>query len=138
VADEANLFGNVYQKDSLKFWAQHGLDYKLDYEKVRDFVGLNKTDLSRVASVSKASVRLDDRIPPDLKERLVQIANCCQLVAEHFNGDIQKTATWFHALNPMLGDISPRDMIRYGRFAKLQRFIIEAVRKGSERAIAVP
>lgn len=134
VANAAPLFGNVYRRDSLDFWAQQGLNY----EKVRDFVGLDKTDLSRVAHVKKSSVRFDDRIPPELKERLEQIANCCLLVADHFNGDVQKTSTWFSAANPMLGNVSPRDMIRFGRFAKLQRFIAEAVRKDAERATATP
>ena len=121
------LFGNVYRKDSLRFWADHGLDY----EKVREVVGLTNQDLSRVAHVAVSSVRFDDRIPPELKMRLEQIANCCLLVAERFDGDPKKVALWFGANNPMLGNVSPRDMIRYGRFAKLQRFIMEAL--GSSR-----
>ena len=31
--------------------------------------------------------------------------------------------------NPLLGDISPRDMIRLGRFERLRKFIINAVLK---------
>jgi hypothetical protein len=123
VPHQPGLFGNVYKSDSLKFYAQHGLDY----ERVRQFVGLSNEDLSRVAHVAKASVRFDERIPPELKERMEQIANCCLIVAEHFKGDAQKTATWFGAVNPMLGNISPRDMIRFGRFPKLQRYIISAL-----------
>jgi hypothetical protein len=124
------LFESVYKRDSLNFWANHGL---LDYERVREVVGLSNTDLSRVAHVAKSSVRFDERIPPELKERMEQIANCCLLVAEHFKGDVHKVSLWFVAPNPMLGNISPRDMIRYGRFAKLQRFIQGALSGGRER-----
>jgi hypothetical protein len=122
-----SLFGNVYQNDSLRFWADHGLNY----EKVREVVGLTNQDLSRVADVAVSSVRFDERIPPELKLRMEQIANCCLLVAERFDGDAKKVALWFSAPNPMLGNICPRDMIRYGRFAQLQRFVMEAV--GSPR-----
>lgn len=119
------LFDNVYKNDSLEFWADHG--GSLDYERVRDVVGLSNNDLSRVAQVAKASVRFDERMPPVLKERMEQIANCCLLVAEHFKGDPQKVSLWFKAPNPMLGNVSPRDMIRYGGFAKLQRFVSGAL-----------
>jgi hypothetical protein len=122
-----SLFGNVFRTDSLQFWADHGLNY----EKVREVVGLTNQDLSRVAHVAVSSVRFDERIPPELKTRMEQIANCCLLIAEHFDGDPKKVAIWFGAPNPMLGNVSPRDMIRYGRFAKLQRFVTEAL--GSAR-----
>ena len=117
------MFDNIYRADSLKFWADHGLDY----ERVRDVVGLTNDDLSRVAHVAKSSVRFDERIPPVLKERMEQIANCCLLVAEHFDGNAQKASLWFKTPNPMLGNVSPRDMIRYGRFSKLQRFVTGAL-----------
>ena len=41
-------------------------------------------ELSKLGGISKKSVRLDSRIPRDLKERLEQIANICNLVAEYF------------------------------------------------------
>lgn len=123
------LFDSVYHNDSLKFWRDHGLDY----ERVRDIVGLSNSDLSRVAEIARSSVRFDSRIPPELKDRMEQIANCCAMLADHFNGDAQKVSLWFKAPNPMLGNVSPRDMIRYGRFAKLQRFIVEALSDGTRR-----
>ncbi len=60
--------------------------------------------------------RFDDQITKDLKRRLFEIANICELMAGYFNGDIQKTALWFKIKNPALGGFSPRDMIRYGRY----------------------
>lgn len=127
-----SLFENVYREDSLQFWADQGLNY----EKVREVVGLTNQDLSRVANVAVSSVRFDERIPPELKTRMEQIANCCLLVAERFGGDTKKVAIWFGAANPMLGNVSPRDMIRYGRFAKLQRFVMEALGSSSDSSRA--
>jgi len=116
------LFQNVYQTDPLEFWSNHGLDYK----KVTDFLDLNTNELSKIGGVSKRSVRLDDRIPNDLKERLEQIANICAIVAGYFEGDVDKTALWFKTPNPMLGSISPREMIRFGRYKRLLKFITES------------
>jgi hypothetical protein len=129
VSTAHKLFDNVFQDDSLNFWGGPG--QSLDYERVRDVVGLTNSDLSRVAHVAKNSVRFDERIPPALKERMEQIANCSLMVARYFNGDARKVSLWFGAPNPMLGNVSPRDMIRYGRFLKLQRFISGALTEAS-------
>ncbi|HEX9852331.1 MAG TPA: hypothetical protein VGA68_04925 [Woeseiaceae bacterium] len=101
---------------------KHGLDYR----KVSEFLGFDTEELSKISGVSKRSVRLDSRIPQDLKVRLEQIANICALVAGYFEGDIDKTALWFRTPNPLLGDISPRDMIRFGRYKRLLKFVSEA------------
>ena len=44
------------------------------------------------------------------------------LVGTYFN-DHDKTMLWFQVPNPLLGDMSPRDAIRVGRFKKLLKFI---------------
>lgn len=116
------LYDTVSKSDPLEFWANHGLDYS----RVSNFLELNKKELSKVAGVSAQSVRFDHKIPNDLKERLEQIANICNLVAEFFDGDAERTALWFRTPNPMLGDLSPRDMIRYGRYKRLQKFVLNA------------
>jgi hypothetical protein len=125
-----SLFQNVYSSDPLEFWSNHGLDYR----RVTDFLDLNTDELSKIGGVSKRSVRLDSRIPNDLKERLEQIANICALVAGYFQGDIEKTALWFKTPNPMLGYISPRDMIRFGRYKRLLKFITESQEANSASA----
>lgn len=124
------LFQNIHQSDPLQFWSNHGLDYK----RVTDFLDLNTSELSKIGGVSKQSVRLDNRIPQVLKDRLEQIANICALVAGFFEGDIEKTALWFKTPNPMLGDISPRDMIRYGRYKRLMKIIADAQQANSASA----
>jgi hypothetical protein len=116
------LFQNIHRTDPLEFWSKQGLDYR----KVSDFLDLSTDELSKIGGVSKRSVRLDCRIPHDLKVRLEQIANICAMVAGHFDGDIEKTALWFRTPNPMLGNISPRDMIRFGRYKRLLKFVTEA------------
>jgi hypothetical protein len=124
------LFDTVSQKDPLNFWANHGLDFK----KVSEFLDFDNNELSKLGGVSKRSVRLDDRIPTELKYRLEQIANIASMVAEYFDGDPAKTALWFRTSNPMLGGITPRDMIRYGRYKRLLKFITTARQANSGSA----
>ncbi len=94
---------------------------------VQEMLELKREDVSKLASVSIRSVRFDDAIPEQVKERLEEIAITANLVAKFFSGDTEKTAAWFRARNPLLGDISPRDMIRLGRFERLRKFIINAL-----------
>ena len=124
----STIFDTVPRKDSLRFWRGG----ELDGRKVTDFLQFSTQDVSRIAQVAKASVRFDSRMPPQVEERLALIANICNLVFEHFD-DQAKTALWFKTPNPLLGNVSPRDMIRYGRYHKLLRFVTEALQAGSRR-----
>lgn len=96
-------------------------------KKVVEFLELSRYDISKAMKMEKEQVRFDDQIPKDLKRRLYEIANICELMAGYFNGDVKKTALWFQIKNPALGGISPRDMIRYGRYKKLELFIRNAL-----------
>ncbi|HEX3915253.1 MAG TPA: hypothetical protein VHW71_17275 [Steroidobacteraceae bacterium] len=119
----AGLFGTVADKNYLGFWANETLNAR----GVAEFLDLNKRDVAKVAEVAPASVRYDEKIPKDVLDRLQEIANICELVAQHFGGDVRKTALWFKTKNPLFGNIAPRDMIRYGRYERLRRFIMEAL-----------
>jgi len=123
VARNAELFGTVADKNYLGFWANETLNAR----GVAEFLDLNKRDVAKVAEVALASVRYDEKIPKDVLDRLQEIANICELVAQYFNGDIRKTALWFKTKNPLFGNIAPRDMIRFGRYERLRRFIMEAI-----------
>lgn len=123
MASAASLFRTVAEKDYLEFWADHTLNAR----KVADFLDFDKRDIAKVAHVAPASVRYDDKIPREVRDRLEEIANICALVAQHFDGNLQKTALWFKTRNPLFGDIAPRDMIRFGRYDKLQRFVVDAI-----------
>lgn len=117
-----NLFDSV-PNDYLSFGQGAGFNAK----EVQNFLGLKKDDVSRLASVSPKSVRFDDAMPEPVRERLEEIGSTINMVAKVFGGDANKTAAWFRARNPLLGDVSPRDMIRLGRFERLRKFIINAM-----------
>lgn len=117
------LFDSVAPTDPLEFRENDGLDY----QRVTEFLGYTNNDLSKIAGVAKNSVRFDDRMPEVVRERIEEIANICSLVAEFFDGNARKTALWFRTSNPLLGDVSPRDMIRLGRYDRLRKFVMEAM-----------
>lgn len=102
-------------------------DGHTDLRRVTNFLGYSNADVAKIAGVSKSSVRFSGKIPQSVKERLEEIANTCELVAQNFRGDVEKTALWFRLENPMLGNISPRDMIRFGRYKKLRKFIMDSL-----------
>jgi hypothetical protein len=123
MARNSALFRTVADKDYLGFWANNTLKPR----EVADFLDFDKRDIAKVAHVAPASVRFDEKIPKEVLDRLQEIANICALVAQHFDGNVAKTALWFKTKNPLFGNIAPRDMIRYGRYEKLRRFVVDAI-----------
>lgn len=117
------LFETVANQDSLHF----GFGRNFQPKRVCEWLDFRKDDVARIASVASSSVRFDEHIPQAVVERFQAIANTCNMVAEIFDGDIEKTALWFKTKNPLLGDITPRDMIRLGRYDRLRKFIVSAV-----------
>ncbi len=127
----ANLFSNVPAQDHLGFWANQ----VLDAQRVAKFLALDKREVARIADVSPASVRWDHKIPQEVLDHLTEIAVICGLVAQFFQGNATKTQLWFQTKNPLLGNISPRDMVRYGRHEKLRRIVMDAL---TENGIPAP
>lgn len=101
-----------------------------EYQQVTRFFEFKSDDVARAADISKASVRYDEKMPDELQERLREWATVVNLVAEFFDGNLERTVQWFRMPNPLLGYISPRDMIRSGRFRKLLKFINTAIQEG--------
>ena len=99
------------------------------------FLDLTNDDVARIAEVAPASVRFDRKAPRDLLERLTEVAAICTLVAEFFAGDATKCALWFRTPNPLLGEISPRDMIRLGENRKLRSLVMDAITAQSRAAV---
>jgi hypothetical protein len=97
-----------------------------DPRKTAAFLKFSADDVATAAGVPRRTVRLDAKITEGVRTRLMEIATICALVAEHFAGDLDKTHLWFTTRNPLLGDISPREMIRYGLYKKVLRFVQEA------------
>lgn len=119
------LLENVAKTDYLGFFPSD-TNAKPNYKVVPDFLKIDKKQLSQIGQVAVSSVRYDDNIPKDLAERLEQIANVANRVAALFDGDVQKAALWFRTPNPLLGEVSPRDMLRMNRFKRLAKFVAEA------------
>lgn len=126
-----NLFNSVPARDHLGFWANQSLDA----QRVAKFLSLDKREIAHLADVSPASVRWDHKIPQEVLQYLTEIAVICGLVAQFFGGDATKTQLWFQTRNPLLGNISPRDMVRYGRHEKLRRVVMDAL---AENNIPMP
>lgn len=120
------IYSTVPKSNHLHLVEENG---EPDYAKILKFLRFDKSDFSKATGVPVSSIRYD-RLPKELHERFLEIAAVCELVADHFGGDIGKTAQWFSLPNPLLGEISPRDMIRMGRFKKLMKIIYDA-RQGS-------
>lgn len=99
---------------------------RTDYKRVVKLVNLTKEDLSKIANVAKSSVRYDQSIPLPVAERLNELANIANLVGEFFEGDANKVALWFELPNPLLGNVSPRNMIRAGRYKRLLSFVLDS------------
>lgn len=118
-----DIFANVPKQDYLSFFKAE----KPIYNRIIDFLDFKKEDISKATEVPLSSVRYDEKIPKELHDRIKEWAILLNLVAEHFKGDPTKTALWFTTPNPLLGNISPRDMIRFGRYKKLFKFIFNAL-----------
>jgi predicted nucleotidyltransferase len=128
----AGLFATIPDPDHLGFWQ----DRKLSPVAVVRFLRFTKADVARIALVSRASVRFDHKIPANVLERLAQIAVLCGRIAGHFDGDASKTLVWFMTGNPLLGDMSPRDMILRGRYEALRRFVMQALERDAAEQLA--
>lgn len=127
----ASLFSNIPDKDAMHF----GMGDAFKPELVSKWLDFQKADVAKVADVSPKSVRYDQNVPTAVFDRLQEIAITINLVAKIFEGDVNKTALWFKAKNPMLGDVSPRDMVRLGRFDRLRKVIVSAVTESSNKSV---
>lgn len=120
------LFQSVPERDYCEFFEEGNLDGG----KVVDFLNYKKKDVSSATGVPIRSIRYDLKIPAELHERLLEWATAINLVAGYFN-NIEKTVLWFQIPNPLLGNISPREMIRFGRFKKLFKFIQSTINENT-------
>lgn len=117
------IFDTVPKNDLFKFF---GKDNAVNGRRVVESLKFKKEDVATAANVPMASVRYDVKMSADLEQRLIEWATALNLVGNYFQ-DINKTLLWFQVPNPHLGDYSPRDMIRLGRYNKLMRFIQTAL-----------
>lgn len=116
------LTQNISQSDPFHFY-KNGFQAR----EVARFWDFDNNDVSKIADVSKKSVRYDKNIPAGVKQHLEQIANIASKVGEFFDGNPELTALWLRTPNPMLGGMTPRDMVRFGRYKKLLSIITQAL-----------
>jgi hypothetical protein len=119
----ANLFSNVPQGDLF------GIKPKGDfnYQQAAKFLGMNKRAVAKAAGISETSVRYDSRMPTDLKEFFLEIISVVSIVSTQFNQEKEKTRLWFSMPNPLLGGVTPLQMILLGKHKKLMKFIQRAI-----------
>lgn len=116
-----NLFSTVPKHKHLDFYNTSGV---VEPRKVVTYFGFSNPEVAAISNISVNSVRYnEDRIPEPIKQRFSEIANICELVANQFDGDLDKTYWWFTTDNPLLGDISPRQMIKYGNYERLRKLV---------------
>lgn len=115
----AELFSTVPDKDYMSL-LEGGAPKR---DAVLGFLSFGKKEMASATGVPIGSVRYDERMPDAVRQRMTEWATLANLVAQFFGGDVEKTALWFRLPNPLLGNVSPRDMIRYGRYETLRDFI---------------
>ena len=95
-------------------------------EKIVRLLNYKKREVSQASGISLSSIRYDEKMPKELAERLIEWATAINLVAGFFKNQ-DKTMLWFNTPNPLLGEQTPKDMIRIGRSKKLIKFIRTAL-----------
>lgn len=96
-------------------------------QRVSLWLEFENQDITRITDIPLDSLWCSGKMSTKARDRLEEIAIVCNLVAEIFGGDLPKTSAWFNTTNPMLGDVSPRDMVRLGRFDRLRAFVFRAL-----------
>lgn len=95
-------------------------------QKVVDLLKYRKADVAAATNVPLGSIRYDAKMPDELRERITEWAIAINLVGGFFENET-KTMLWLQTPNPLLSDLSPREMIRTGRFKKLLKLIRTAL-----------
>jgi hypothetical protein len=113
-----SLFHSIPEKDHCNLFSGTQPNAK----KVMNMLHFSKDDLAVATGFSARKIRLDERMQAEIENRIREWALAINLVAGFFK-DINKTILWFQTPNPLLGNVSPANMIKMGRFGKLLRFI---------------
>lgn len=119
-----SFFENLASVKINSFYKSTG---EINYKEIPIFLQLTSDDMAKIAKISVKTVRYDEKMPTVLKERVEEIKNICELVYEML-GDVSKTQLWFRTKNQMLGNNTPRDLIRFGRYQKILDILIDIKR----------
>ena len=119
----ATIFQNIPERDHFSLFKGKQADYK----KVAEELDFSVKDVALATGAPVSSIRYDHKIPKEVAKRITEWAHLLNLVAQHFDGDVTKAVLWFTLPNPLLGNLTPRLMIRAGRYNKLLKFITNAI-----------
>lgn len=122
-----NIFNIVPDQDYLSLFKKN----EIQGNRIANFLEFDRHDIAKATGVPESNVRYDERMPALLRDRMREWATLLNLVAGYFKGHQVKTIQWFTTPNPLLGGISPRDMIKLGRYNKLLKFVINAMEENS-------
>ena len=118
------LFATVQMGSIPAIWEQPG---EVNTWEVLKMLELSNRDAAALARVPVNSIKRGIPIPEDLATRVLEWAVMLEVVAGFFEGDVDKTVLWFKLGNPLLGGLTPREMIRFGRAQKLREIIQDAL-----------
>ena len=118
------IFSSVPSRNYLPVYGEAN---KLDYKQAVELMDLHHKDIANATNTPIKSVRFDSRIPMEVAKRIEEWVVLLELVAEFFEGNVDKAILWFRTPNYLLGNISPRDMIRFGRYKKLMKYVQNAL-----------
>lgn len=120
---ESGLFSTVAPEDYFNIFNPNG---EPDAKEITRLLDYKKKDISVATDIPVSQIRFDNQIPKEFVNRAREWGTALNLVCSHFQ-DTKKTVLWFQTPNPMLGNISPRQMIIVGRFNKLLKFVQTAL-----------
>jgi hypothetical protein len=100
---------------------------KPSLKEITRILEFTKKAVAQGARIPESKFSLAHGLPIELEDRLREWAMIIEIVAQHFDGDSERTALWFRLPNPLLGGFEPREMIRFGRANQLRRVVTDAV-----------
>lgn len=118
-----NIFSNIPEGDLFGIKSNN----HFNYQEAAKFLGMNKKEVAKAAGLSESSIRYDERMPTDLKDFFMELISVLSIVSSQLKQDKEKTRLWFNMPNPMLGGVSPLQMILLGKHKKLMKFIQRSI-----------
>lgn len=123
--------GDLFEASPPDYFGLFNASGTANAKKIAQLLNYRRQDISIAADTPLSRVRLEpNKIPRELLERVAEWGLALNSVGNFFK-DVKRTVLWFQTPNPMLGNISPREMIRMGRFKKLWIFIQTALEENN-------
>jgi len=122
---ESDLFKTVPKRKILSFIYDE--NNEVNVRELMGFLHLEKSEIAALCGIKQESVRFDERMPVDVRNLFIEIANMCELVGQYFEGDPVKTETWFKVVNPKLNNQSPVHLIKAGKCKDITDLLLSEI-----------